>query len=197
MNRHGHFSDHVFDGFRWIQRSFACRCDMTDLEHNELDPSHEALVQDYLSTKLDTQAGRAEARFRQFLAQEKPPVSDKRNVFHLPNRFKGWTFGIAGAALAASLGALWAGPSLTTVVPGGSNGGAPINVTPVNNGFIEQEVHSQTFDDGTFLTDGDTPVRVLRRRDLERTRWFDQNENLQGEQVVPQDHVVYVRMKTY
>ncbi len=40
------------------------------------------------------------------------------------------------------------------------------------------------------------PAR-LRRRDIEHTRWFDQNENLQTEESVPRDHVVYVEMKTY
>jgi hypothetical protein len=171
---------------------------MSDLEHNELDPAHEAVVREYLSATLDAQIGHAEARFREFLAEQKPPVSPRHNLFQLPNHFRGWTFGIVGAALAASLAALWAGPSLKPVIPAGGNGGVPINVTPVNNPMlVEQEVQSQTFDDGTYLTEGDTPVRVMHRRDFERTRWFDQNQKLQGEQVVPQDHVVYVRMKTY
>jgi hypothetical protein len=47
------------------------------------------------------------------------------------------------------------------------------------------------------MTDDNSAVRVVRRRDLQRTRWFDQDKNLKGEQVVPQDHVVYVHVKTY
>ncbi|HET6247850.1 MAG TPA: hypothetical protein VFE47_09140 [Tepidisphaeraceae bacterium] len=171
---------------------------MSDLEQENFSPQHQAIVQDYLSATLDAQCGRAEARFRQFLAEQKAPPAVKPNAFPLTHRFRGWTLGIAGAALAASLAALWAGPSLKPVAPVTPNPGTPaINVMPVNNGFVQQDVQSQTFDDGTFLTDGDTPVRVLRRRDVHRTRWFDQNDKMQGEEVVPQDHVVYVPMKTY
>ena len=70
--------------------------------------------------------------------------------------------------------------------------------TLVNGSIVvEQDVQSQTFDDGAVMMDGDTPVRVLRRRDLQRMRWFDDSQKLQGEQVAPQDHLVYVQMKTY
>src|SRR6185437_7091039 len=145
----------------------------------------------------DGQLGRSEERFRQFLLQEQRAPAP-RSSFRLPNRFRGWTFGIVGSALAASLAALWANPSLRTVAPENSNPTvAPSVVTPVNNPtFVEQDVQSQTFDDGTFMADGNTPVRILRRRDVERMRWFDQNRKLQGEQVVPRDHVIYVQMRT-
>jgi hypothetical protein len=63
--------------------------------------------------------------------------------------------------------------------------------------LVEQDVQSQTFDDGPVMIDADTAARVIHRRDLQRTRWFDQDQKLQGEEVVPQDHVVYVQMKTY
>jgi hypothetical protein len=172
---------------------------MSDVTQNELDPAHETAVRQYLASQLEPQTGRAELRFRQFLVEQKSSASSaKQSAFRLPNRFGGWTLGIIGAALAASLAALWAGPSLKPVTPSESNSVAPIVTTPVNNpAFVEQDVQSQAFDDGTVMADGNTPVRVLRRRDTQRTRWFDQNENLQGEQVVPQDHVVYVPVKTY
>jgi hypothetical protein len=172
---------------------------MSEVTQNQLDPAHETAVRAYLASQLEAQTGRAELRFRQFLAQQKSPAGRANQpTLRLPNRFGGWTLGIIGAALAASLAALWAGPSLKPITPAGTNGSTPIITTPVNNpAFIEQDVQSQTFDDGTMMTDGNTPMRVLRRRDTQRTRWFDQNENLQGEQVVPQDHVVYVPVKTY
>jgi hypothetical protein len=63
--------------------------------------------------------------------------------------------------------------------------------------YVEHRTDSQTFDDGTFMTPDNTPVRVLRRRDMERTRWFDKDQKLTDEQVVPQDHVIYVKLNTY
>lgn len=188
---------------------------------------HELKVREYLSATLDGQIGRSEARFRQYLLAERslpmpssaiagePPVPQLFQGSPLSDRgtrlssrgfgprIRGWTLGIAGAALAASLAALWAGPSLRPLT-----GHSPTSTTAPQTAsvphstvadplLVEQDVHSQTFDDGTFITDDSTPVRVLRRRDYERTRWFDQNRQLKGEEIVPQDHMVYVQLKTY
>jgi hypothetical protein len=171
--------------------------DMEQIEPIEFNDPQDTVVREYLSAQLDGQVGRAEARFRQFLAEQQRN-SAQRNSFRLPNGFRGWTLGVLGAALAASLAALWAGPSLRHVTPSTTGqGGEPVVAMPVSNPIlVEQEVQSQTFDDGTFMAADHTPVRVLRRRDVERTRWFDQNQKLQGEQLVPQDHVVYVHMRT-
>ena len=180
--------------------------DMEHIEHSKpigYDDPHDVLVREYLSATLDGQAGRAEAHFHRFLArQQQPqgqPIRSRANEFRGPSRFRGWMFGIVGTALAASLAALWAGPSFRPITPTAPSPAAkpPISATPVSNPvLIEQDVQSQTFDDGTYMTDDHTPVRVLRRRDFARTRWFDQDRKLQGEQVVPQDHVVYVHMRT-
>jgi len=81
---------------------------------------HDLLVRDYLSAELDSQSGRAEMRFRQFLQnQSSSPVlpAARSRILRLPNRFGGWTMGLIGAGLAASLAALWAGPSLRQVAP--------------------------------------------------------------------------------
>jgi len=175
---------------------------MADLKSDRSnDEPHEMLMRDYLSDQLDGKLGGAETLFRQFLAQEQEPSAPiSRNTFHISNRFRGWTFGVVGAALAASLAALWAGPTLQPIAPRppGIVSPEPGLPTLVNGPIVvEQDVQSQTFDDGAVMMDGDTPVRVLRRRDLQRTRWFDDSQKLQGEQVAPQDHLVYVQMKTY
>lgn len=173
---------------------------MGDLEQSQLDSSEDIAVRDYLSARLDPQLGRAEAHFREFLAEEKTAPVIRRPVFALPHLFRGWTLSLAGAALAATLAALWTGPSLKplTTPPGSvAKPGSIIPTTPVNNMLIEQDVQSQTYDDGTYMNDNGMPVRVFRRRDLQRTRWYDKNDDLQGEQVEPQDHVVYVPVKTY
>jgi hypothetical protein len=162
------------------------------------DEPHEMMVRDYLSAQLDGQLGGAEARFRSFLQQEQSAPAP-RDPWYLPNRFRGWTFGVVGAALAASLAALWAGPSLQPVLPQKPGVVSPTPPrTMVNDPvLVEQDVQSQTIDDGPVMIDADTAARVIHRRDLQRTRWFDEDQNLRGEQVVPQDHLVYVQMKTY
>src|ERR1700710_2307832 len=98
---------------------------MADFEFNSVNEEpHELMLRDYLSDRLDGQLGGAEARFRQFLAQDRPGAAP-RNPWQIHNRFRGWTFGVVGAALAASLAALWAGPSLQPVAPQGPNVVAP------------------------------------------------------------------------
>jgi hypothetical protein len=170
--------------------------DMEQIEPIEMNDPQDMVVREYLSAQLDGQVGRAEARFRRFLVEQQH-ASARPHSFRLPNRFRGWTLGLLGTALAASLAALWAGPSLRHVTPGNLGQAIVPAVTPVSNPIlVEQDVQSQTFDDGTIMADDHTPVRVLRRRDVQRTRWFDKDQKLQGEQLAPEDHVVYVHVRT-
>ena len=55
----------------------------------------------------------------------------------------------------------------------------------------------QTYDGGTYVDADGNPVRMLHRRQWDRTRWFDREKQLRAESVVPHDDVVYVQMKTY
>ncbi|HZL35642.1 MAG TPA: hypothetical protein VFC78_10060 [Tepidisphaeraceae bacterium] len=178
---------------------------MAEFNPDNFDPQEpqEQMVREYLSAALDGQTGRAEARFRQFLREEQPaPIAYKAPKHS--SRFRGWPLSIAGAALAASLAALWAGPALHRIAPDersrpsvATTDSTPDPSTVQAPMLVEQDVRSQTFDDGTFMADDSTPVRVLHRRDFQRTRWFDQNRQLKAEQVVPRDHLVYVQLKTY
>jgi hypothetical protein len=172
---------------------------MSDLELEELAPAHEKAVREYLSAQIEPQVGRSEGRFRQFLAYQEEPADERRhNIFRMPIRFNNWTLGIVGAALAASLAVLWAGPSLMPVAHENPIINRPTQTNPVSSPvFIQQDVQSQTFDDGTFMTDDNTPMRVIRWRDFDRTRVFDENRKLQEEKVVPEDHVILVPVKTY
>lgn len=150
----------------------------------------------YLADELDGRLGLAEGRFRQFLAEQKTIVEPAAPA---PRRWQvGRWSSVAGTALAASLATLWVGPALRqpTAAPAPSTPAPPPTLVsdPV---LVQQDVQSQTFDDGPTLLEGNIPVRVLHRRDLQRTRWFDENQNIREEQVVPEDHVVYVQMKTY
>lgn len=159
----------------------------------ELSVDQRMVVGEFLTSQLDTQLGRAEAHFGRYLQEQ----AYQQPAMPLPWRLGRWSLGIAGAALAASLAALWASQPIAPLELRGPSITAPPGQTVVNAPLtVEKDVQSQTFDDGTILIDG-KPVRVIRRRDLERTRWFDQNQKLQREQVVPEDHVTYVHLKTY
>lgn len=176
---------------------------MADVELDNLNEPHDREVREYLAATLDGQMGRAEARFRAVLQEssQRQTSPTPRASYRLPNRVRGWTMGLVGGAMAAGLGALLAAPSLRSLPmggPGGSGQTPIIGSTSVPGPMLVQhDVASQTFDDGTIMADDDTPVRVLRRRELDRTRWYDGDDRLQGERVVPSDHLVYVKMKTY
>jgi hypothetical protein len=174
---------------------------MADWNDQQLDLPHETMVREYLSAELDGQVGRAEARFREMLAGQQ--ARQAPDSYRLPTLFRGRTLGLIGAALAASLAGLWAGPAIQRMAPSSptsdSHQTSPTQgVTTVSDGpFVEQTVHSQTFDDGTFMDEESNPVQILRRRDVEQTRWFNDKQQLQAQEVVPSDHVVYVKLKTY
>ena len=170
---------------------------MSDLEHNPLDPPQEAMVRQVLSAELDPQVGKAEARFRAFLAEQIKPGRDS-----LPpagGRFRGWVFSFAGAALAACMAFFWAGPHLRFHSTPSNNPSNAVDTTPVLLPWVQQERidGSSAYDADTYVDEDGNPLRVLRRRQWERTRFFDNNKQLRAESVVPRDDVVYVPVKTY
>ena len=167
-------------------------CFMSELDHKQLDAHQEMILKDHLSAELDPQMGRSEERFRQFLREES---ETQANPYRIGGRFRGWVFSIAGAALAACLGFLWAGPRISTQPPPRQTG--TVNASTVDLPWMEQSQADQTYDGGIRLDAQGNPVRVLHHMQWDRTRWFDQDKQLRAEQVVPHDDIVYVQMKTY
>ena len=165
---------------------------MSEFDQDQLDAHQEMMVKDHLSAELDRQLRRSEDRFRQFLSEEADAQSER---YRIGGRFRGWTFSIAGAALAACLGFLWAGPRLATQPP--SRQQDTVNASTVDLPWMEQSQAAQTYDGGIQLDAQGNPVRVLHHMQWDRTRWFDRDKQLRAEQVVPRDNVVYVQMKTY
>src|SRR6476661_8852146 len=95
---------------------------MSDLNGTQLDPL-DGLVRRRLASELDGQLGKAESAFLRHggMAQGGgPPAASAGELPALRTssrngrfmRFGGWTLSFAGAALAASIAALWAAPAL-------------------------------------------------------------------------------------
>lgn len=167
---------------------------MSDHDPILLQPHQEAMLREHLSAELDPQLGRAEDRFRQFLS-DSTSRDVQRDPYRIGGRFRGWMFSVAGAAIAACLGFLAAGPTLHSRTQ--QTAGSSHDSTPVSLPWVQQTVDQQTIDGGTVVDDQGNPVRVLQRRKWETTRWFDDHKQLKAESVVPEDETVYVRMKTY
>ena len=106
---------------------------------DNLDPVQEQVLGEYLASQLDGHLGRAELAFWKQIAHEQPAPPYR---FRLNNRLGGWMLSTVGVALAASLGALWAGPSLLQVAPARPSAVSPSVSTPV---FIERDVQSPKF----------------------------------------------------
>jgi hypothetical protein len=171
-------------------------------EQYSLEAHQTTAVQDYLAAELDPQIGRAEDRFRQYLTEQpsiaSDPLGSSFNRFG-GGRFRGWVFSLAGAAMAACLGFVLGGPRFHAQPTPNASTTAPNASSPVGLPWVQQQtIDSQTYDDGGTMLDADgNPVRVLRRRQWDRTRWFDEHKQLRAETVVPRDETVYVQMKTY
>ena len=167
------------------------RCVMAENKPTEENDSLAVVMREHLTTELDRHVGKSQDRFRRFVQEQ----SQVDRPLRLPgNRFRGWVFSVTGAALAACLGFLMVGP----------RSAAPIQPSPrattstrVDLPWIQQTADSQTYDGGTYIDANGNPVRVLHEMQWDRTRWFEQNQQLRAERVVPHDNVVYVKMKTY
>jgi len=158
---------------------------MPEQDEQKLD----ATLAEFFRGALDGQRGRSEAAFRQYL----------RGESKLAWRTRSFLIGAFGAGLAASVAVLWASPifhtnaSVRTVVDNSTNPIDPAIVHPV----VERLIDSRTSDEGVIMLDEETPVRVLRRQTIERTRYYDEYDAIQSQEVTPRDDLVLMKLTTY
>ena len=177
----------------------------TDDEDAKLD----AVLREYLSSRLDGQLGRSAAHFHRYLRGTGgvSGASRPRGLGFGPGG--GWLIGIVGSALAASIAALWAGPSLRMSVPAGPAPGAvatgnsadrraaPVTSIGSDLQMEEQTLCSQTRDGGTVLLDGGTAARRLIRKELRQTRWVNPRTGASLEKFEPRQDVMLIQLDTY
>jgi hypothetical protein len=158
---------------------------MPEQDEQKLD----ATLAEFFRGTLDGQRGRSEAAFRQYL----------RGESKLAWRTRSFLIGAFGAGLAASVAVLWASPIFHASSPArtladdtNSRSDAGL-VHPV----VERSIDSRTSDEGVIMLDEETPVRVLRRQSIEQTRYFDQYDKVQSQEVTPRDDLVLMKLSTY
>ena len=171
---------------------------MSTNDPTSLKPHEEQPLRQYLASQLDGQLGKSQERFRQFLNDPQLNDSmhaDRKHSYRITPRFGGWLFSVAGAALAACLGFLAANLHLRSGTT--QTISRPDPVTNVSLPWSVTTTDQRDFDGGMVVDDDGQPMRVLQRRTLQRTRWFDDKKELKAESVVPEDETVYVKMNTY
>ena len=158
---------------------------MPEQDEQKLD----ATLAEYFRGTLDGQRGRSEAAFRQHLRAESK----------LAWRTRSFLIGAFGAGLAASVAVLWASPIFHLNSPDKRTFvGNPPN--PVDSSIVpvvEHLIDSRTSDEGVIMLDEQTPVRVLRRQAIERTRYYDEHDTVQSQEVTPRDDLVLMKLTTY
>jgi hypothetical protein len=159
---------------------------MPEQDEEQLD----ATLADFFRGSLDSQRGRSESFFRQHLKAE------SRSAW----RTRSFLIGAFGAGLAASVAVLWASPMFhgqppanRQVVTNEGNAIDPALFHPV----VERVVDSRTSDEGVIMLDDETAVRVYRRQAIERTRYFDEHDSIQAQEVTPRDDLVLMKLTTY
>ena len=158
---------------------------MPEQDEEKLD----ATLAEFFRGKLDGQRGRSEAAFRQYLKGDSK----------LAWRTRSFLIGAFGAGLAASVAVLWASPIFHTNLPHAPFAGpSPSQVDPsIVHPVVERIVDSHTSDEGVIMLDEETPVRVLRRQAIEQTRYYDQFDQVQSQEVTPRDDLVLMKLTTY
>ena len=146
---------------------------------NDSDNKIDMLISRHLGKQLDRHLGRAQ---KAFLAE----VSQRRR-WYIPS------FRAAAAVLliAASVVCVIAFKDLfkSPKNPDGSQQ-IPSERPPLFP--VAQTVAWQTTDDGTVMMNGDIPVRQLRRKVVERIKWYDAERNTTVELQRPQEQVMLI-----
>ena len=178
---------------------------MTDPKDSQLD----ALLSKHLSSELDAQLGRANARFDQMRRMQRQftdaPAQPRRLQV---NRF---TLGVIGAALAAAIAVVMIFAPTKRITPGPVS--APIEIArndasivgdPAPAMFadetipVQRDVSWQTLDRGTvFVGEEEQPMRRLVRQRVDNYRWTDPEHKFNVQMSVPRDEVMLVGMKSY
>lgn len=162
---------------------------MPEMNDEQLD----ALLGDFLKQTLSAQQGRAEQHFRRYL-QGEARVSWKQ---------RSWLLGAFASGMAASVAALWAAPMFRAAhTPGVGPERNPlspnrhvVSAKPIPPA-MQRDVQSQTIDEGVLVLQDNTPYRVLRLRQIERTRWFNDQAKVREEQVTPRDDLIFIKLTT-
>jgi hypothetical protein len=162
---------------------------MPELNDEQLD----ALLGDFLKESLDPQQGRAEQHFVRYLQGEARVAWKQRT----------WLIGAFLSGMAASVAALWAAPLFrATHKPDRVQQNAQldprhsiVSAKPIPPA-MQRDVQSQTIDEGVLVLDDNTPYRVLRRRAIERTRWFNEQAKVQNVLVTPKDDLIFIKLTT-
>ena len=172
---------------------------MTDRNDSQLD----ALLTKHLSSQLDRQLGRSEARFEQMIRMQRQLQTAPQTQ---PNKFRinPFMLGLVGAAMAASIAAVFVLPHLLRIKPGTIAAPAPRIIAdsgsatnPVETIPVEREVSWRTLDRGTvFVGEDEQPMRGLVRQRVDNFRWSDPSSNTKVEVSVPHDEVMLVGMKS-
>ena len=163
------------------------------------DPQLDAMLTDFFRDALEGQRGRSERHFRAYV----------KAAAQSAWRQKAWLIAAFTSGVAASVAALWASPLLRSantprerwvnsglVQPGTES--PPELAIAAGLPIVERVVRSQTTDEGIILLKDDTPVRVVRRRGMEQTRWYDERDDaVRAQQVTPKDDVLLIKLTTY
>lgn len=173
----------------------------------EYDDDLDEKLRVHLAAELDGQLGRAERAFRDEVRLATPVLATRLRT----SRSHVWTIGAVGAAVAASMAAMWVVPVappddafMAATQPGGP-GDIALMATPSEAApdvspqwqQVEQVVNSMTLDEGLVLLDDDTPARLVRQVSLEQLEWVDERRGLRVQAVVPREGARLIPIDTY
>jgi len=147
---------------------------------NDSDNKIDILISRHLGKQLDRHVGRAQ---RAFLAE----VSQRRR-WYIPRY---WAVA-AVLLIAATLAGVFALKNLFTATQRDQTQIIPTNSEPQPLMLIAQTVAWQTTDDGTVMMNGDVPIHQLRRRVVEKIKWYDAERNTTIELHRPQEQVMLI-----
>lgn len=180
----------------------------------EQDDQFDEALRRHLRSALDPQLGRARLAFQTHrLATTRPT----RKTFAHAVRARLWIVGVAGAALAASIAAVWAVPDLlptkaapTHVVVNKPAASKTLDAPAVVAAGARQETEPAmqwepvgsvfncvSENKGVVLIDDNTPARVVRERSTECVQFICPEQNVRVEIIVPRETTKLIPLETH
>jgi hypothetical protein len=158
------------------------------------DDELDQLVAEHLSKRLDPHVGKTRAAFEAMRAAERRDALRRR-------LFVG-SMVSAGGLIAASIAIAWGVWSIRwkPIHPPIAKQDVPLAAAvALKTGpqDLQRVVTWETLDDGMEVIDGKTPMRKLRREEIEEVQWFDPENKATIRMTIPREQVVLVEMKRF
>jgi hypothetical protein len=172
------------------------------------DDEFDAMLKTHFASELDPELGRARGAFEEHVARRDAAVRSPQ-----PFRVRGWMIGVVGTALAASIAAVWAVPTvwrgetkpLVNDTPGvsrpavltASHAGAGLLPVAAKWEQVSAAVSCVSQNKGVVLLGNEMPARVVQQNEIELREYVCPTQGVRVEIAMPRQTTRLIALETH